>query len=77
MVEGRAVEGPTAGDPMVQGRVIRTIHQGVQDPIKSTVQAAERNSSFKFPHPMIKNFCVWNASKNREVKVRHGSRQGG
>lgn len=67
MAEGRIVEGPTVEGLMVQGRVIRTIHQGVQDPIKSTVLAVERNSSSKSLHPVTRSSCVWNASKNREV----------
>jgi len=73
MVEGRVVEGPTVEGPTVQGPVIRTIHQVVQGPIRSTVRDVERNSSSKFLRPVIRNSCVWNASKNREVKVHHGA----
>ena len=70
MVEGRVVEGPTVEGLMVQEQAIRTIHQVVQGPIKSTVRVVERNSSSKFLRPVIRNSCVWNASKNREVNVR-------
>jgi hypothetical protein len=66
--EGRVVEGPMVGGLMVQKRVIRTIHQVAQDPIESTVRVAERNLSSKFLHLTIRNSCVWNASRNREVQ---------
>ena len=41
--------------------------QGVQNPIKLYVRVAERKLSPRFPHPMTKNYCVWSASKNRDV----------
>ena len=69
MVEGPIVEGPMVEGLMVQERAIQTIHQVAQGPTKLTVRVAERNLSSKFRPPMIKNSCVWNASKNREVSV--------
>ncbi len=37
------------------------------NPIKLSVRVAERKWSPRFPHPMTKNYCVWNASKNRDI----------
>ena len=34
---------------------------------KLYVRAVERNLSSQFPHQMTKNYCVWSASKNRDL----------
>ena len=41
--------------------------QGAQNPIKSYVRVAERKLSPRFLRRMTKNYCVWSASKNRDV----------
>jgi hypothetical protein len=50
--------GPVVQNPAVQNALI---------PIKLYVRAVERNLSSQFPHPMTKNYCVWSASKNRDI----------
>ncbi len=54
------------GDFMLQGRAIL----GIQNPIKSYAQAAERKSSPQFPRQVTKNCSAWNASAKQEYQRR-------
>jgi RNA recognition motif-containing protein len=41
--------------------------QNALNPIKLYVRVVERKLSPQFPHQMTKNYCVWSASKNRDI----------
>jgi len=56
------------GGPVVQNLAV----QSVLNPIKLYVRVAGRKLLPQFPHPMTKNYCVWSASKNRDINTERG-----
>jgi hypothetical protein len=56
-------KGNSVGGCVVQNPDVQT----ALNPIELYVRAVGRKSSSRFPHPVTKNYYVWNVSKNRDM----------